>query len=331
MHEHELFDRTKLRIRPLAEREHLLTRRDILPLHEAPPPLPSKEKEKLAEVAQAIRMARKNGRAVIWSMGAHVIRRGLGPHIVELARRGFLTHVATNGAGAIHDFEFALIGATTESVARYIDEGQFGLWEETGGGMNGIFKHAAQAGEGAGGALGRAISEDRFGMRFPHKEISVFAGLYRANVPATIHIAIGQDIIHEHPACDGAALGAVSYRDFLLYTKSMEKLKGGVFMNFGSQVMGPEVYLKALAMVRNAARTRGETVDHFVTLNCDLVAVDDAAHEDATNEAFYYYRPKKTILVRSLGEGCMSFHVQGDHRATCLHLFRMLTSEEEKK
>jgi hypothetical protein len=322
---YEAFDRTKLRCLPLAEREHLLTLEDVLPLDAAPPALDATGRQSMRRVAAAIAAAREGDRAVIWCMGAHVLRRGLAPHVLDLARRGCITHVAMNGAGAIHDFEFALVGATTESVARYIAEGQFGLWEETGRGLNEALTDGAAEGIGAGEAIGRMIAEDRLGFRFPHKEASLLAGLWRLRVPATVHVAIGQDIVHEHPACDGAATGATSYRDFLVFTASMEKLGGGVFLNFGSQVMGPEVYLKALAMVRNVAHARGRRVDHFVTFNGDLRPLEDPQHEGDKGEAHYYYRPKKTLLVRSLGEGCESHHVCGDHRATVLTLYGLLT------
>ena len=323
----DVFDRTRLKLRSLREREHLLGLDAIVPLNAAPPALDSEGLDALKIVAQAMREAAGRGRAVIWCMGAHVIRRGLGPHIVDLARRGLVSHVATNGAGAIHDFEFALIGATTESVARYIQEGQFGLWDETGQGINTALKEAAREGWGAGQALGRMIAEDRLGFCFPHKDVSFLAGLHRAGVPATVHIAIGQDIIHEHPACDGAALGAASYTDFLYFATSMEQLGGGVFLNFGSQVMGPEVYLKALAMVRNVAHQRGEEIDGFVTVNCDLIALDDPLAVGDHHQAQYYYRPKKTLLVRSLGAHSRSFHVVGDHRATVLNLYSLLAED----
>jgi hypothetical protein len=324
---HAAFDRSKLRILPLAQREHLLTLDELVSLDALPPPLPEKEVGSLGRIAAAVRSARRNDRAVVWCMGAHVIRRGLTPVILDLARRGLITHVAANGAAAIHDFEFALIGATTESVAKYIQEGQFGLWEETGRGINGALAEGAAENLGAGEAIGRMIADDRLGFRFPHKEASYLAGLWRLRFPATVHIAIGQDIVHEHPACDGAVLGATSYRDFLIFTASVERLAGGVFLNFGSQVMGPEIYLKALAMARNVAHQRGERLDHFVTANFDLVPLDDPRSVGTKQDPHYYYRPKKTLLIRSLGEGCTSYHVCGDHRATILTLYRMLVSE----
>ncbi len=321
------FDRSQLKVLPLREREHLLDLSVFPSLSEPPPELPSEFEHALKRTAAKIREAKAAGRAVILSMGAHVIRRGLACHIVDLARRGFITHVATNGACAIHDFEFALIGATTESVAQYIREGQFGLWEETGRGVNLALREAAREGIGAGEALGRMIAEDLYGFSFPYKEKSLFAGLWRLGVPATVHIAIGQDIIHEHPSCDGAALGASSYRDFLVFTASMERLGGGVFMNFGSQVMGPEVYLKALAMVRNAAKQRGELIADFLVLNSDLVRLSDPHRVGTPDDPHYYYRPKKTLLVRSLERGCESYHVSADHRVSFLNLYRFLVGE----
>ena len=238
--------------------------------------------------------------------------------------RDSITHVATNGAGAIHDFEFALIGATTESVAKYIKEGQFGLWQETAFAINKALKEGAAEGIGAGEAIGRMIAEDRYGLSFPHKERSLLAGLFRLGVPATVHIAIGQDIIHESPNCDGASLGQTSYTDFLIFTSSMERLSGGVFMNFGSQVMGPEVYLKALAMVRNVAKQEGRKIADFLVLNCDLVKLADPHDEGKPEDPHYYYRPKKTLLVRSLEEGCESYHVSADHKITMLNLYHLL-------
>ena len=192
--------------------------------------------------------------------------------------RGIITHVGMNGAGPIHDFELALIGATTESVARYIQEGQFGLWDETGW-INDIVAAGVRDGLGYGEALGRAIqgtgirnqanqeSGDRshesrvtastHSTPFPHADTSILAAGYRLRVPVTVHIGIGQDIIHEHPNCDGAALGEASYRDFLIFTQTVTQLQGGVMLNFGTAVMGPEVYLKALSMARNVAHQEG--------------------------------------------------------------------------
>src|ERR1051326_3417577 len=201
-------------------------------------------------------------------MGGHVIRAGVNRHIIELMQRGFLDHVAVNGAGAIHDYGLARIGATTESVDRYIRTGEFGLWRETGE-LNDWIRDAAAEGQGIGEAVGRRIQQSDF----PNRELSVFAAAWRLGVPVTVHAGIGYDIIHEHPNCDAAALGAASYTDFLIFARTVERLEGGVFLSFGSAVMGPEVYLKALSMARNVARQEGRSLRHFTTAVFDLVPI----------------------------------------------------------
>jgi hypothetical protein len=251
-------------------------------------------------------------------MGAHVLRAGVSRFLIDLLERGLLDHVAMNGAGPIHDWELALIGATTESVARYIQSGEFGLWHETGR-MNDVIATAGREGLGLGEALGRAIQEGPF----PHKDVSVLAAAYRLGVPATVHVGVGYDILHEHPNCDGAALGATSFQDFLVFAQSVTRLEGGALLNFGSAVMGPEVYLKALAMARNVAHQEGRYVRHFTTGVFDLVPLEgDTRQQAPKSDPRYYYRPWKTILVRTVADGGESFYVQGDHRLTLPHLYR---------
>src|SRR5204863_4504061 len=171
---------------------------------------------------------------------------------------------------------FALIGATTEGVARYIQTGEFGLWHETGR-MNDVIHDGARNGLGLGEALGRAILEGPF----PHKDVSVLAAGVRLGVPVTVHVGIGYDIIHEHPNCDGAALGQASYQDFLIFTEGVTRLEGGVLLSFGSAVMGPEVYLKALAMARNVAHQEGREIRRFTTGVVDLIPRGDDYHRHA--------------------------------------------------
>src|SRR6266700_1985443 len=237
--------------------------------------------------------------------------------LIDLMERGLLSHLAMNGAGPIHDWELALIGATTESVPRYIQTGEFGLWHETGR-INDAIVQGAKAGLGLGEALGRAILDGAF----PHKDISVLAAGVRLGVPVTVHVGIGYDIIHEHPNCDGAALGQTSYQDFLIFAEGVRGLEGGVLLSLGSAVMGPEVYLKALAMSRNVARQEGREIRRFTTGVFDLIALDDDYHRQAPrSDPRYYYRPWKTILVRTVADGGESFYVQGDHRLTVPHLY----------
>lgn len=313
-----LFDRSQLQIKPLAERAHDMTLADVLPLEAEIAPL---ENPQLATIAERVRRARENDRAVVVLMGAHVIKQGLSRFVVRLLEEGWLTHIGGNGACAIHDYEMALIGATTESVARYIREGQFGLWQETGG-YNEAAQLAAAQGIGFGEALGQMIEEGNL----PHRDVSIFAAAYRCGIPATIHVGIGLDIAHELPNCDGSALGAASYTDFLIFTQSLMNLEGGVFLNFGTAVMGPEVYLKSLSMVRNVARQRGEQIAHFTTAVFDLLDLPtDFSTTPSKSEPGYYYRPWKTILVRTVADGGESFYIKGDHRQTVSGLYRALS------
>lgn len=302
------FDRSRLLIQPLADRQHDLHLSDLLPLECAV----SFEHASMPVLGRRLREARERGAARILMMGAHVIRAGVARHLIDLMERGLLTHLAMNGAGPIHDYEFARIGATTESVPRYISSGQFGLWRETGE-MNDIVRQGARQGMGLGECLGRAILDGPF----PHKETSVLAAAVRLGVPVTVHVGIGQDILHEHPNCDGAAFGATSYQDFLVFTQSVAGLEGGVMLNFGTAVMGPEVYLKALAMSRNVAHQQGQTIRRFTTAVFDLLPIEgDIRQQAPKSDPRYYYRPWKTILVRTVADGGESFYIQGDHRDT---------------
>jgi hypothetical protein len=322
------FDRTRLRVRPLRERAHDMLLDEVLPLdadlHRGL--LGRNQSPKLRTIAQRVLDARARDRPVILMMGAHVIKVGLSRYVIDLLERGLVTHVAANGATAIHDYELARVGATTESVARYISEGQFGLWSETGE-INDLVRVGAAEGLGFGEAVGRAVQEG--GDRFPHREVSIFAAGYRLRVPITVHVGIGYDIIHEHPNCDGAALGAASYTDFLIMAEAVRGLQGGVLLNFGTAIMGPEVYLKALAMARNVARQEGEQINRFTTAVFDLQDLGpDVHHTPPKSEPAYYFRPFKTILVRTVQDGGESFYVRDDHRATLPALWRQVTSDE---
>ena len=308
------FDRTQLTIKPLAERAHDMTLDYLLKLDDPVPPVADPA---LPVVAERIVRARRAGRPVMLLMGGHVIKQGLSRMVIDLMERGMLTHVAMNGSGPIHDFELALIGATTESVARYINEGQFGLWRETGR-LNDIIAAGNRDGLGMGEAIGRAVEVEAL----PNRHISVCAAGYRLRVPVTVHIGVGYDIIHEHPNCDGAALGAASYRDFLIITQAITQMEGGVLLSVGTQVMGPEVFLKGLAMARNVARQHGEAIRHFTTAVFDLTDLGpDIHHEAPKTEAAYYYRPYKTLLVRTVADGGESYYVRGLYRQTFAALY----------
>jgi hypothetical protein len=315
------FDRSRLHVKPLAERVHDMHLDEVLSLDA---PGDRFAHPDLCTVADRIASARAQGASVILLMGAHVIKMGLSRFVIDLMARGLVTHVGMNGAGPIHDYELALCGATTESVARYITEGQFGLWQETGR-INDIVAAGVADGLGYGESLGREIAEGNY----PNKDVSVLAAGYRLRVPVTVHIGIGQDIIHEHPNCDGAALGEASYRDFLVFTQSVTNLDGGAMLNYGTAVMGPEVYLKALAMARNVAHQEGRKINRFTTAVFDLVDLgDDLSHEAPKSDARYYYRPFKTILVRTVQDGGESYYIRGPHRGTLPALHRLLVNRE---
>lgn len=299
-------------IKPLADRQHDIEISSLLPLAHQTEPLNDEAMRRLEILGRRLVEARASGGARLMLMGAHVIRAGVARQLIDMMERGLLTHIGMNGAGPIHDYEFALIGATCESVARYIRSGEFGLWEETAR-LNDIVKRGVDDGLGLGAAIGREILEGDY----PHKETSVLAQAYRLGVPVTVHVGIGYDILHEHPNFDPAAFGLGSYRDFLTVCDTVEQLEGGVFLCFGSAVMGPEVYLKALSMARNVAHQAGREICHFTTAAFDLIQIDgDVTHEAPKSNPQYYYRPWKTILVRTVADGGESHYVAGDHRQT---------------
>lgn len=317
-----MFDRSQLKIKPLGERINDLSIQVVKALDAPLPPFHSAELEAIAE---AICKAHKAGAPVIMLMGAHVIRAGNANYIIDLMQRKIISHIGFNGAGVIHDYEFAKIGATTESVAHYIKEGQFGLWKETGE-INDIVFRAYEEGLGQGEAVGRAIEE----QKFPYRKSSILAAGYRLHVPVTVHVAIGQDILHEHPNMNGAAFGDSSYRDFLIFTQSITGLQHGVFLNYGTQVMGPEVYLKALSMARNVAQQKGQKINEFTTAVFDLVDLGEDVHKEAErNTARYYFRPYKTILVRTVQDGGTSHYIRGNHKETFPNLYHLILKNLE--
>lgn len=306
---YQVFNRGRLAVKPLAERVHDLPLARWAALED---PMPEFAHPDLAQLAARLESARERGAARMLMMGAHVLRAGVNRHLIDLIERGAIDHVAMNGAGAIHDYELARIGATTESVARYIRSGEFGLWRETGE-LNEIVAEAARLGLGLGENIGRRIAASDF----PHRGLSVLAAAYRASVPVTVHVGIGYDILHEHPNCDGAAVGEASYRDFLIFARTVERLEGGVMLSFGSAIMAPEVYLKALAMARNVAHQEWRQIREFTTAVFDLVPIRGDIHRELDkSDPGYYFRPHKTILVRTVADGGSSFYFCGDHRAT---------------
>jgi len=306
----EMFDRSRLNLLPLNDRIH------DLQLETTMQPAVFDcgwQHPTISLLADRMRKAKELGANVTMMLGGHVIRAGVAPCMEAMMNAGYITHFAMNGAAAIHDFEFALIGATTESVAKYISEGQFGLWKETGL-YNEAVNEGAKLGLGFGESLGKYIEEHEF----PYRKYSILAAAYRAQVPCTVHVSIGCDIVHEHPNADPAAIGMATYRDFLIYAKQIENLENGLFLDFGSAVTGPEVYLKALSMARNVAHQEGRTIGHFTTAVFDLLDLEDKDVNEAPpkSDPRYYFRPWKTILARTVADGGEGYYVQGVHKET---------------
>jgi hypothetical protein len=311
-----LFDRSELSLASLHDRGHDLHAHECREL--TAPFVPYAHPE-FGELSQALLAARQRQAPVILMIGAHAIKLGLSRYLIDLIERGIVTHLATNGAGIIHDFELAAWGGTSENVSKWIQRGQFGLWRQTGR-LNELVFQAANRQQGLGEAVGCAIEEEQL----PFRHLSIAAAGWRHGVPITSHVGIGSDITHAHPNCDGAALGAASYTDFLIFAHSVSQLEGGVFLNVGSAVTGPEVYLKALSMARNVAARRQERISNFTTAVFDLVDLPANFRQGppAKDHPQYYYRPWKTILVRTVADGGHSYYFSGDLRSTIPSLWR---------
>jgi len=214
-------------------------------------------------VVHAILEAERAGSGILWGLGAHVIKTGLGPIIVDLMERGFVSAIATNGAAVIHDFEVALVGATSEDVDETLGPGRFGMAEETGRLLNAAIAEGVAAGQG----LGQAVASYLAAKQPQYARASVVAAAARLGIPVTVHVAIGTDIIHMHPAANGAALGEGSLRDFKYFVSNVARLERGVYLNCGSAVVLPEVFLKAVALARN----RGIALAELTTVNLDFI------------------------------------------------------------
>jgi hypothetical protein len=241
-------------------------------------------------VVAAIRDARAADRGIVWGLGAHVIKTGLAPVVIDLMERGFVSALATNGAGVIHDFELALSGGTSEEVDEALGPGRFGMADETGRLLNAAINDGVKAGLGLGQAVGRRLRA----MAPPHESLSIAAAAERLEIPLTVHVAIGTDIIHMHPDASGAALGEGSLRDFRYFVSNVARLGGGVFLNCGSAVVLPEVFLKAVALARN----RGASLDRLTTVNLDFTRL---------------YRPQTNVVSRPVAGIGQGYSLVGHH------------------
>jgi hypothetical protein len=244
-------------------------------------------------VTDAVANAARRKRGIVAMLGGHVVKTGLAPLLIDLMRRGIITHLAMNGSAAIHDYEVARFGATSEDVAAGLRDGTFGMAEETGRGMNEAFVSGMQSGQGMGEAVGRALDAQ---PALSSPELSILLSAYRLGVPATVHAALGAEIIHQHPAANGAAIGDTSHRDFRRLAASLSQIDdGGVVLNLGSAVIMPEVFLKALTIARNldAGKPR-----NFVTVDLDMQR---------------HYRPRMNVVQRPTLDGGKGYEITGHH------------------
>ena len=244
---------------------------------------------------------------IILMMGAHVIKTGMSLLIIDLMEKGIIKHIAMNGAGPIHDFELALIGETSEYVEKTIEDGTFGMIEETGRILNEAIKDGAKNDYGYGYSIGKKISD----LNLPNKDYSILYNAYKLKIPVTVHVAIGTDIIHQHPSCDGAAIGKTSYDDFKIFAESVSKLDGGIILNIGCAVILPEVFLKALTIARNL----GYKVKNITAANFDM------------NN---HYRPRENVVSRPTSLGGKGFTIIERHEKTIPTLHRLLVNGIKK-
>jgi hypothetical protein len=242
------------------------------------------------ELVERIAAAVIGKRPVLVGMGAHVIKVGLAPILIDLMERGIISALALNGAGIIHDAEIAMVGRTSEEVANVLGAGAFGAARETGEVLNQAINQGAREGIGIGEAVGNALLQ----QNFPFNSQSLLAQARRLGIPVTVHVAMGTDIIHIHPAADGAAIGQCSHHDFRVFCRLVSGLEGGVYLNLGSAVLLPEVFLKALTVVRNL----GHVAQRFTTANFDFIRA---------------YRPATNVVHRPTLEGGKGFNFTGHH------------------
>ena len=250
--------------------------------------------ESFRGVVNAVATARRRGRPVVWGIGGHVIKVGLAPVLIELMRGGYVAGVAMNGAALVHDFEIAMAGRTSEDVPEVLGSGRFGMAHETGLYLNEAAVGAVRSGIGLGEAAGKLLSNRR--LRAKHPDQSVLVAAYRARIPVTVHLAIGTDTPHMHPAADGAALGEATHRDFRLFCALVKRMQpGGVYLNWGSAVILPEVFLKAVSVARNL----GTRLAPITTANFDILQ---------------HYRPLENVVRRpTAGTGSRGYSITGHH------------------
>lgn len=294
-----MLDFEKIRTYAIRERQNKFSLDNMIPLENDR----QCDDPGLKPVAEAIIEAKRRQKKVIIMLGGAVVKVGCSGILVDMMKRGLIDHIAVNGAVSIHDFEVGLIGETSEDVERGLEDGMFGMVEETGRFLNEAIREGYRKKKGYGESVGRKIAE----MQLPHRDFSLFYHAVRLEIPITVHVAVGGDIIHQHPACDGAALGATSYTDFRILADSVAVLSGGVLLNIGSAVNLPEAFLKALTIVRNLEYD----VRAFTVANFDFIDM---------------YRPRTRLLEWPRKLGCDTHDIRANHADSIPTLYRLLLS-----
>src|SRR3989344_2364899 len=300
-----MLDFNKIKTIPIKQRKNNVKLNDLVRPENSKILMDSIELNELCDITTNAAVRNKQ---IILMMGAHVIKVGMSLLIIDLMKKGIIKHIAMNGAGPIHDFELALIGEASEYVEDAIEDGTFGMIEETGKILNEAIKEGAKNNFGYGYSIGKKIDD----LGLPNKEYSILYNSYKLNIPVTVHVAIGTDIIHQHPSCDGAAIGKTSYQDFRIFAESVSKLEEGVIMNIGCAVILPEVFLKALTVARNL----GHKVEDITAANFDM------------NN---HYRPRENVVTRPTSLGGKGFMIIERHERTIPTLHRLIIEKDEFK
>jgi hypothetical protein len=342
-----VFDRTKINFLPLQMRESKIS---IEKINCDPCFLQQETDSRIEKIAKGIIESRENGRPVIIAFGAHLIRNGLGPLLKKLVEKNYITHLATNGAGSIHDWEFAFQGKTTEDVREYLEKGQFGIWEETGKYINLALISGAVREKGYGEAIsemintgklilpekvyknsilekklnGQGITSGGINVKHPFKEYSLQNAAFENSVPFTVHPCFGQDIIYAHPLSDGASIGKTAEIDFLRFVNSVSNLEGGCYISIGSAIMSPMIFEKALSMSRNVARQEGKEIKNFMIVVNDIQKGNwewGTGIEPPKDDPAYYLRFCKTFSRAGARE---MHYIQADNRSFLSQLYYFL-------
>ena len=299
-----MLDFNKIKTISINQRRNKVKLSDLIKPDDSQALINSKEFD---ELIKKIINAHENKKQIILMMGAHVIKVGMSLLVIDLMKKGIIKHIAMNGAGPIHDFELALIGETSEYVEQTIEDGTFGMIEETGRTLNDAIREGAKNNYGMGYAIGKKIND----LNLPNKEYSILYNAYKLKIPVTVHVAIGTDIIHQHPSCDGSAVGKTTYQDFKIFTESVSRLEDGVILNIGCAVILPEVFLKALTIAINL----GYKVEKITAANFDMIN---------------HYRPRENVVQRPTSLGGKGFTIIERHEKTIPTLHRKIMNSLNK-